>query len=242
MNTSRPAKRFSLHVACAFTLLGTGIVEAQMPPVPPIRPPGLIAPAPAPAPSPQRPSVTPMPDPNATAPSLEKVNAYLNSLRGLQADFMQISPDGRSFTGTLYLLRPGKMRFDYDPPATLEIVADGTSVAIKDRKLGTQDTYFISQTPLKFLLQPKIDVAKDSKVLVLTRENNDILLKLEDRSTLGGTSQIRIVFDGLTHALKEWTIIDPHGSETRIMLSKLDASARPSASLFVVTPFRANEP
>jgi outer membrane lipoprotein-sorting protein len=242
MNISRSGQRWTLLLACGFVLSGAGLVQAQMPPVPPIRPPGLIAPPPAPPPPPARTNTTPTLDPNANAPSIEKVNAYLNSLRGLQADFLQVSPDGRSFTGMLYLLRPGKMRFDYDPPATLEIVADGTSVAIKDRKLGTQDTYFISQTPLKFLLQPKIDVAKDSKVLGLTRENNDILLKLEDRSTLGGTSQIRIVFDGLSHALKEWTIIDPHGSETRIILSKLDPGAKPSASLFVVAPFRPNDP
>ena len=58
--------------------------------------------------------------------------------------------------GTLYVQRPGRLRFEYARPATLEIIADGTSVAVRDRKLATQDVYFIGQTPLKFLLKERI--------------------------------------------------------------------------------------
>jgi outer membrane lipoprotein-sorting protein len=167
-------------------------------------------------------------------PKLERINEYFNAMRGMQADFVQTAPDGRSFSGVLYLLRPGRMRFEYHPPAALEVVADGRSVAIRDRKLNTQDTYFIGQTPLKFLLQPKIDIAKDSKVTDLRREGANILLFLEDSSTLGGTSRIRVVFDGTSYALKEWTVTDPQGYDTRIMLSNIDLSANPSRDLFVI--------
>jgi len=176
------------------------------------------------------------------APSVDKVNAYFNGLKGLQADFVQMSPDGRSFGGTLFLSRPGLMRFEYNPPATLEIVADGRSVAIRDRKLKTQDVYFIGQTPLKFLLQPRIDVGKDSTVKGLKREGETIVLNLEDKSTLGGTSRIKVVFDGKSHALKEWTVTDPQGQDTRVLLSNLNPNATPARSLFVIDEQRLVNP
>ncbi len=201
---------------------------------PPVRPPALKA-TPAAAPT------TPAPK-NDTPPSLDRINGYLNGMRGMQADFIQMAPDGRRFGGILYLLRPGRMRFEYHPPATLEVVSDGRSVAIRDRKLKTQDSYFIGQTPLKFLLQPKIDIAKDSKVTDLKRVGADIVLTLEDRSTLGGTSRIRVVFEGESYALKEWTVTDPQGNDTRVTLSNLNLAALPDKGLFVIEEQKLIEP
>jgi outer membrane lipoprotein-sorting protein len=197
-----------------------------------------LSPAPAPAaPKPQR-NAAAMAEP----PSLDRINAYFNGMRGLEANFVQISPDGRRFGGVLYLLRPGRMRFEYAKPATLEVVADGRSVAIRDRKLKTQDVYFIGQTPLKFLLQPKINVAKDSKVIDLKREGEEIVLKLEDRSTFGGTSRIRVAFDGETYALREWTVTDPQGNDTRVMLSDLNLAALPNKALFEIEEQKLIDP
>ena len=79
----------------------------------------------------------------------------------LAGDFVQIGGDGRRLAGKLYLQRPGKIRFEYDAPATIEVVADGSSVAVRDRKLATQDLYSIAQTPLKFLLRDRIDLGQD---------------------------------------------------------------------------------
>lgn len=189
---------------------------------------------------PQRPATTSPAVPaagapaNAAPPSLDRINAYFNGMKGMRADFAQIAPDGRRFTGVLYLLRPGRMRFEYNPPATLQIVADGRTVRVEDKKLKTHDDYFIGQTPLKFLLQPKIDVAKDAKVTDLRRVGNDVVLDLEDRSTFGGTSKIRIVFAGEATALKEWTVTDAQGGSTRVMLSNLDLAATPDKDLFVI--------
>jgi outer membrane lipoprotein-sorting protein len=191
------------------------------------------------APQPPQKNAPPVP---AEAPSLDRINAYLNGMKGLQADFIQIAPDGRRFGGVLYLLRPGRMRFEYNSPATLEVVADGRSVAIRDRKLKTQDSYFIGQTPLKFLLQPKINVAKDSKVIGLKRDGANIVLMLEDKSTFGGTSRIRVVFDGNDYALKEWIVSDPQGNDTRVMLSKLDPKALPDKALFKIDEEKLIEP
>ncbi|MCZ8261670.1 MAG: outer membrane lipoprotein carrier protein LolA [Beijerinckiaceae bacterium] len=175
-------------------------------------------------------------------PSLDRINAYFNGMRGFQANFIQTAPDGRKFDGVLYLLRPGRMRFEYAPPATLEIVADGRTVRILDRKLKTWDDYYIGQTPLKFLLQPKIDIAKDTKVLDLKRFGPEIILTIEDKSTLGGTSRIRVIFDGESYGLKEWIVTDPQGSDTRVALSNVNLAALPDRSLFVIDELKVVEP
>ena len=207
-----------LALVCAGTLNG----HAQQPPQP-------KAPAKIEAPKKVEPSKL-----DAAPPSIEKINSYFNTMKGLQADFVQYAPDGRSFNGVLYLLRPGRMRFEYHPPAALEIVSDGVGVAIRDRKLKTQDEYFVGQTPLKFLLQPKIDVTKDSKVTDLKRTGADIQLFLEDKSTIGGTSRIKVVFDGQSYGLKEWTVTDPQGYDTRVVLSNINPAATPDKNLFVI--------
>jgi outer membrane lipoprotein-sorting protein len=219
----------ALPLALAAGAVPAAQAQAPLPPVRPATPDPAKANAGAPAAN--RASNVPA---QGTPPSLDQVNGYFNAMRGMRADFVQISPDGRRFGGVLHLLRPGRMRFEYSPPATLEIVSDGRSVAIRDRKLNTQDLYLIGQTPLKFLLQPKIDIAKDSKVIDLRRAGAEILLDIEDRGTIGGTSKIRVVFDGESHALKEWTVTDPQGATTRVMLSNLNLAALPDKALFVI--------
>lgn len=220
-------------------LAGANLTLAQTLPTPPARPQPKTDfrtdPPSAPRVAAPRPT-------DQTPPSLDRINAYFNGLKGFQADFVQVAPDGRNYGGILYLLRPGRMRFEYHPPAALEIVADGRSVAIRDRKLRTQDVYFIGQTPLKFLLQPKIDVAKDSTVKELKRVGDDVQLLIEDKSTLGGTSRIRVVFDGQNYALKEWTVTDPQGHDTRVMLSNLNINASPDRALFVIEEQRIINP
>lgn len=174
------------------------------------------------------------PKPEPIPPSIDRVNAYFNGIRGLQADFVQLSPDGRAYTGVLSMLRPGRLRFEYNPPSSLLIIADGTAVEILDRKSNARNEYFIGQTPLKFLLQAKIDIAKDTKVTDLKREGNDIVLILEDKNTLAGTSRIRVVFDGQSHVLKEWTVTDPQGLDTKVSLSNLNSNVLPDKDLFVI--------
>lgn len=222
----------------AVPLLALTIAAAAQ--TPPPRPPAAVPaqPAKAAAPTPAKAEAgTPLEE-----PTIERVNAYFNTIKGMQAKFVQTSPDGRKFGGTLYLLRPGRMRFEYNAPATLEIIADGRSVAVRDRKLNTQDLYFIGQTPLKFLLAPKINVGKDSTVTGLKRQGDEIVLNLEDKSTFGGTSQIRIAFDGTSHALKEWTVTDAQGNNTRVALSGLNLAAQPDRGLFVIDEQKIIEP
>ena len=227
-------------------------------PLPPIRPPGLGMPrtdavqaeatAPTPAAHAPAPVVTATNEPRAATPArsskpsaplskaeaVERLNAYFNGFTTLQGDFLQFAADGRRFEGKLYVQRPGKMRFEYRPPVTMEVVADGTSVAIRDRKLATQDLYSIGQTPLKFLLKDQISLERDTTVTGVSTKGDILSLKLEDRSTLGGTSKITLNFDLAANTLRQWVVIDPQGYETSVSLYNLDTQRRPDQKNFVI--------
>jgi outer membrane lipoprotein-sorting protein len=164
--------------------------------------------------------------------ALDRVNDYMNSFRTLIADFVQFGGDGRKYEGRLYIHRPGRMRFEYRPPATIEVISDGTTVAVRDKRLATQDNYLIGQTPLKFLLKERIDLRRDVKILGVSSSPDLIRVTMEDRATLGGTSRITLHYDPRADRLKQWVIIDPQGYETSVQVANLDTDRRPDPSLF----------
>ena len=216
-------------------------------PLPPPRPADLAAPTPAAAPPatataapPATATAAPAPPPPRSAQAVqvgrdtavEVVNGYLSSLHVLSGDFVQTGPDGRRVGGRIYVQKPGRMRFEYAPPSPIEIVADGTSEAIRNRKLATQDLYGIGQTPLKFLLRERIDLRRDTTLRGVELGADTVAVEIEDRSTLGGTSRITLVFTKAPLELRQWTVIDPQGYRTEVALSNLDTQARLDPRLF----------
>jgi outer membrane lipoprotein-sorting protein len=165
---------------------------------------------------------------------IERINRSLNGMTSLIGDFTQISADGRRRTGKLYLMRPGKLRFDYKPPSQIEVVSDGSNVAVIDKKVPQQDVYGIKQTPLKFLVAESIDVSRDTKVLSVKREKDEVILDIEDKNTIAGTSRIKIHFHGQSFALKRWTVTDPQGVPTTVQLANLNTSTVPDKQLFFI--------
>ena len=200
----------------------------------PAPPPVAAAPAPAPAAAPAayvQPAAVDTSSPEAV---LRRVNASLNGLSAMQAEFVQTGSNGRRVEGKLYLQKPGRLRFEYKAPAQLEIVADGSSVVIRDRKMGTQDLYGIGQTPLKFLLRDKVDLARDTRLVEINPAPDLVSVQIEDRSTFGGTSRIELFFDAKTYALKQWTVIDPQGYQTAVALRNVDTAHQPDPALFQI--------
>jgi outer membrane lipoprotein-sorting protein len=165
---------------------------------------------------------------------IERANAYFSNVTTLVAEFTQIGADGRRQGGTLFLQRPGRLRFDYDSPATLQIVADGSSVAVRDRKLATQDLYSINQTPLKFLLRERVNLGQDIRITGVANDGSGVRLDLEDRSTLGGTSKIMLYFDPRVEILQQWRIVDAQGFQTTVILNKVQRSVRLDPSMFQI--------
>jgi outer membrane lipoprotein-sorting protein len=222
----------------------TGAVPARVP-LPPRRPAALArADAPEAAPDAQTAtSASPRtqlaavgsPAPIATADdAIVRANQYFNGISTLVGDFVQIGPDGRKVGGKLYVSRPGRLRFDYDAPSTLEVVADGSSVVVRDRRLNTSDAYPISQTPLKFLVRERIDLASDLKVTGVESEAGGIRVSVEDWTAFGGTSRITLYFDAEMRQLSQWRITDPQGYQTTVMLSNLQRGRAVDPRLFTV--------
>lgn len=170
--------------------------------------------------------------------AIQKANDYFNAATTMVGDFVQIGADGKRSEGKIFVQRPGKLRFEYAQPATLEIVADGLSVAVHDRKTATKDVYFISQTPLKFLLKDHVDLTHDVKVVDVASEPNAVTIVVEDKATFGGTSTIKLVFDPVKFTLKQWQVTDPQGYETLISLFNIDLSKKPDPNLFQITQER----
>jgi outer membrane lipoprotein-sorting protein len=171
--------------------------------------------------------------------AIERLNAYLNSFTTLQGNFIQFAANGRRMEGRIYIQRPGKMRFDYEPPVTTEIIADGTSVAVRDKRLATQDVYSIGQTPLKFLVRERMDLAREGTIKGASIDGDLLSVRLEDRTTLGGTSKITLKFDLVANELRQWIVVDPQGYETAISLYNLDTRRRPDPKYFVIDHQRA---
>jgi outer membrane lipoprotein-sorting protein len=116
----------------------------------------------------------------------------------------------------------------------LEIIADGKSVALRDRKLATQDLYALSQTPLKFLVADRIDLRRDVTIKSARLEAGFYTVIIEDRSTFGGTSRITLTFDPKVTALRRWVVTDPQGYDTTVTLSNLVTSKPLDDKLFVI--------
>ena len=221
---------------------GSTVLAQQAVPLPPS--PGAAKPA--------RPQQRPGPAGKAEAcenvPALstpevvQKVNAYFNGFVYLIGNFQQANSDGRRYKGQIYVQRPGRLRFDYDDPSPLEIVSDGTSVVVRNRKLATQDVYGIGQTPLKFLLKDRLDLNTDTKVIGGSRECDSLVLAIEDRGTITGTARIRLVLNADPVLLKQWTISDANGSETTVNVSNLETGRKPDPKLFVIDLTRIIDP
>ena len=168
-----------------------------------------------------------------TAVVLQKVNAALNALPYFSAYFTQLSGNHQS-EGQVYISKPGKLRFDYDPPVTTEIIADGSSVAVRDTKMATQDIYPIGQTPLKFLTRETVDLARDFKITAVRVEPDRVLVSMEDKATFAGTSKVTLFFEQPKLLLKQWIVIDPQGVEISVVLNGINTTTRPDPKYFVI--------
>jgi outer membrane lipoprotein-sorting protein len=163
---------------------------------------------------------------------IARVSVYLTSVQVLTGNFVQIGPDGRRSTGHLFIQKPGKVRFEYDPPSPIDIIADGTQVVVRDRQLATQDLYPLSQTPLRFLLADKIDLLQDTNVVGVTADDTYVSIMIEEKQAFVGTNRLLMMFDSKDFKLKQWTITDVQGFDTTIAISNLDTSRRPDPNLF----------
>jgi outer membrane lipoprotein-sorting protein len=165
---------------------------------------------------------------------VDRVSAYLSGVQTLVGDFVQVGPDGGRTAGKFYIQKPGKVRFEYDPPSVIELIADGQSVAIRDRKLATQDLLLLSQTPLRFLLLDRINLMRDTNVVGVQADKEFVTVMVEEKQLIGGTYRLLLMFGAQDLTLKQWTVTDPQGYDTTVAVYNLDTASKPDPKLFKI--------
>ncbi len=175
----------------------------------------------------------------ARAEGLAQANRALNAIQRLQGRFMQTSPGGGRASGMFYLQRPGRLRFEYDPPATMLIVSDGSVVAMRDTELRTTERTPLRSTPLNIILGQTIDLERNARILRVSRAGPWLMITARDR---GGQTdgQITLQFYGAQTELRSWDVIDATGARTRITLSDITQPASFDRSLFRLEDMLSN--
>src|SRR5436190_10334710 len=165
---------------------------------------------------------------------VDRVSNYLSGVQTLSGDFVQVGPDGRRTEGRFYIQKPGKVRFEYNPPSPIDVVADGQVVVVRDRNLATQDLYPLSQTPLRFLLSDRIDLMRDTSVVSVSADETFVTVVIEEKQVIIGTSRLMMMFGAKDLQLRQWTVTDPQGYDTTVAVYNLDTNKRPPESLFKI--------
>ena len=160
----------------------------------------------------------------------DRLITYIETLDTLQGDFTQVAPSGAISEGKFYLRRPGFLRFEYEPPQPLLIVANGGMVYVRDDALETTDSYPVGKTPLKFLLGKKID-RDDANVVNVDRgvDNVAVTFSSDDEETEG---EITIIASAPDLMLRRWIVRDLQGGITVVTLDNVQEDVKLAASLF----------
>jgi len=199
------------------------------------RPPIAITPGPVvTSPVPPRPGEAKAIDDRQRA-LVDRVSSYLSNVQTLVGDFVQVGPDGRRTEGQFFILKPGKVRFDYNPPSPVDVIADGQSVVVRDRNLATQDLYPLSQTPLRFLLSDHIDLTRDTNLVSVSADDTFVTVVVEEKHVLTGTSRLMLMFGAKDLQLRQWTVTDPQGFDTTVAVYNLDTTKKPDPDMFKIT-------
>lgn len=200
---------------------------------------GLVA-APLAAAAQPRPASLP-----ALAPAdqalVDRAVAYLEGLDEARGRFIQIDPRGARSSGVVYLKRPGKARFEYDPPAGLLVVSDGGNVSIANNRLKTFESYPLAATPLSLFLARQIRLDRGVAVTRVSRLSDGFTLTARDlRRQAEG--QITLAFSDRPLRLTGWTVTDAQGQTTQVRLEGLARSPGLSPTLFVLKDPRPRNP
>jgi outer membrane lipoprotein-sorting protein len=156
---------------------------------------------------------------------LARVEAYLNGLRTLKARFLQTAQNGQTAQGTAWIARPGRMRFDYDPPVPLLLVASYGQFILYDRELRSPSTVPTSATPLGVLLQENFRFANAITVTSVIRDGGFLRVTLF-RNSQPGEGRLTLVLQENPMELRQWVVLDAQGRQTRVTLSAIEIGGR----------------
>ena len=163
--------------------------------------------------------------------AVRQLSDYINSFQSLKCTFSQVSPKGTLTNGTLYISKPGKLRFDYANNPLL-IVSDGRWLTIKDRQRERGDQFPLSATPLRLVVSPQVDLLAETDVIAFDNQDGLTTVSLQDRKdSVGG--YITLIYDQKLKRLTQWTVVDGKDRRTTVQLSNVEFGGRFDPKLFV---------
>lgn len=164
---------------------------------------------------------------------LARVSAYLSSISTMNGEFVQFGPYGGKAEGKFFLAKPGRIRFQYDPPNKIAVIADGDSVLIEDKKMQTEDIWPLKRTPLKFLLDDRINFSQSDQVRSVLVDPDLVQVVLVDESRFGG-GKLTLLFDRKSAELRQWTITDRQGLDTSVAIYNVETGNRFRKDMFKI--------
>lgn len=164
--------------------------------------------------------------------SLAEISKYLNGFKTAQAGFTQTNDDGSVSTGKLYIKRPGRMRFEYDPPETALVVASGGSVVIVDKKSNQPpETYPLRRTPLSIILARNVNLGSAEMVVDHSFDGTSTIVTAQDpQNAEYGNIQLSFTQDPVQ--LRQWVINDAAGGRTKVVLGDLNTDVKLANKIF----------
>ena len=165
---------------------------------------------------------------------LNDISAYLNKLQTAKGEFTQINDDGSISTGTIYIKRPGKVRFEYNPPETALVVAGSNTVVIYDSKSNQPpESYPLNRTPLSIILARNVNLGAANMVTGHSFDGTATVVTAQDPAN-PEYGNIQMKFTGNPVELRQWIINDGNGSQTTVVLGDLQRGGSLPDRLFDV--------
>jgi outer membrane lipoprotein-sorting protein len=165
--------------------------------------------------------------------ALDRISAYLNGIHTLKSGFIQLGPEGQLDQGEFLLEKPGKLRFEFNPPNPTLIVATGGKIYVKNNKLNTVSSYDVSDVPLDLLLSDKVNLKANSAITGIDIQNDALVLHART-STNRQQGNIALVFSNPQIELRQWTVKDNQGGTTMVALHNPEVDVTLDETLFAV--------
>ena len=162
---------------------------------------------------------------------LQRIAAYLNNIRTMTARFQQVANNGGVTTGHMWVARPGRMRFEYDPPTPITLLADTASVYYWDKQLNQTSKYELRQTPAWFFLRDPISFGADVVVTRFERLGGIVRVTVVEAAQ-ADTGSLTLDFSENPLTLRQWTVIDQQSKRTIVSLSDLQYGMALDPKLF----------
>lgn len=173
--------------------------------------------------------------------SLNAISQYLNGLQTAQGEFTQINDDGTISTGTILIKRPGRMRFEYNPPDSTVVVVGAGAVVILDKKSNEPpESYPLNQTPLSIILARNVDLARARMVTGHSYDGTATVVTAQDPDH-PEYGNIEMRFTANPVELRQWVINDGNGISTTMILGEMKVGGDIANSRFDTGRYTARD-